>query len=135
MSSYSPTTNSTQLEIIHKKKVSKFENAIKSNEQKLKKINERKSNALDYLLDKTISRDEYDNYVAKYTKEAEILSNELIAFKTSLQILTSPSTLKKIDSFEKPKAKIDELAPEILNKFIEKIEINKDGSPKIYYRF
>ena len=59
MSSHSPTTNSTQLEIIHKKKVSKFENVIKSNEQKLKKLNERKSNELDYLLDKAISRNYY----------------------------------------------------------------------------
>ena len=135
MSSYSPTSNSKQLEAIYKKKVSKFESAIKANEQKLIKLNERKSNALDYFLDKTISKNEYDSYIAKYTKEAEILSNELTAFKSSLEILTAPSTLEKISSFEKPKAKIDELTPEILNKFIEKIEISEDGSPKIYYRF
>lgn len=135
MSSYSPTSNSKQLEAIYKKKVSKFEIAIKANEQKLIKLNERKSNALDYFLDKTISKNEYDSYIAKYTKEAEILSNELTAFKSSLEILTAPSTLEKISSFEKPKAKIDELTPEILNKFIEKIEISEDGSPKIYYRF
>ena len=135
MSSYSPTSNSKQLEAIYKKKVSKFESAIKANEQKLIKLNERKDTAFNYLLDKTISRKEYDSYIAKYTKEAEILSNELTAFKSSLEILTAPSTLKKISSFEKPKAKIDELTPEILNKFIEKIEISEDGSPKIYYRF
>ena len=135
MSSYSPTINSKQLKTIYKKKVSKFESAIKANEQKLIKLNERKSNALDYFLDKTISKNEYDSYIAKYTKEAEILSNELTAFKSSLEILTSPSTLEKISSFNKPKAKIDELTPEILNKFIEKIEISEDGSPNIYYRF
>lgn len=135
MSSYSPTSNSKQLEAIYKKKVSKFESAIKANEQKLIKLNERKDTAFNYLLDKTISRKEYDSYIAKYTKEAEILSNELTDFKSSLEILTAPSTLEKISSFEKPKAKIDELTPEILNKFIEKIEISEDGSPKIYYRF
>ena len=135
MSSYSVTSNSKQLEAIYKKKVSKFESAIKANEQKLIKLNERKSNALDYFLDKTISKNEYDSYITKYTKEAEILSNELTAFKSSLKILTAPSTLEKISSFEKPKAKIDELTTEILNKFIEKIEVSEDGSPKVYYRF
>ena len=135
MRSYSPIGSSKQLEAVYKKKVSKFESAIEVNEQKLIKLNERKDTAFNYLLDKTISRKEYDSYISKYTKEAEILSNELIAFKSSLEILTSPSTLEKIATFESPKAKIDELTPEILNKFIEKIEISENGSPKIYYRF
>lgn len=135
MSSYSPTASSKQLETVYKKKVSKLESAIKSNEQKLITLNKRKSNAVDLLLDKTISRAEYDAYVSRYNEEAAILSNELKAFKSSLEILTAPSTLEKIASFEKLEAKIDELTPEILNKFIEKIEISEDGSPKIYYRF
>ena len=135
MSSYSPTDNFKQLEAVYKKKVLKFESAIKSNEEKLITLNKRKANAMDLLLDKTISRAEYDAYTSRYTEEATILSNELKAFKSSLEILTAPSTLEKIAFFEKPKAKIDKLTPEILNKFIEKIEISKDGSPKIYYRF
>ena len=106
MSSYSPTSNSKQLEAIYKKKVSKFESAIKANEQKLIKLNERKSNALDYFLDKTISKNEYDSYIAKYTKEAEILSNELTAFKSSLEILTAPSTLEKISSLRNQRLKL-----------------------------
>ena len=135
MSSYLPTGNFKQLESVYKNKVSKFKSAIKSNEQKLATLNERKATAFNFLLDKTISRSEYDSYVAKYTEESEILSNEIKAFKSSLEILTAPCTLEKIASFEKTKAKIDELTPEILNKFIEKIEISEDGSPKIYYRF
>lgn len=135
INSYSTKTNSKELKSLHKKKVLKFESAIKANEQRLEALNKRKSNALDLLLDKTISRAEYDAYISRYTEEATILSNELIAFKSSLEILHAPSTLEKIASFEKPKAKIDELTPEILNKFIEKIEINEDSSAKIYYRF
>lgn len=135
INSYSTKTSSKELKSLHKKKVLKFESAIKANEQKLETLNKRKSNALDLLLDKTISRAEYDAYISRYTEEATILSNELIAFKSSLEILHAPSTLEKIASFEKPKAKIYELTPEILNKFIEKIEINEDSSAKIYYRF
>lgn len=135
INSYSTKTSSKELKSLHKKKVLKFESTIKANEQKLETLNKRKSNALDLLLDKTISRAEYDAYISRYTEEATILSNELIAFKSSLEILHAPSTLEKIASFEKPKAKIDELTPEILNKFIEKIEINEDSSAKIYYRF
>ena len=135
ISSYQSIDISKELKETYKKKVFKFESTIKSTEKKLIKLQERKYKAINRLLDETISRNEYDNLIAIYNKEKEILSNQIKALKSSLEILTSPSTLEKIASFKKTDSKINELTPEILNKFIEKIEIYENDSLKIHFRF
>ena len=43
-----------------------------------------------------------------------------------------------IDELDKLKEKIidlKELTPEVLNRFVERIEVKADGTPKIFYRF
>lgn len=119
----------------YKKIVKQYKGAINSTEQKLEKLQKRKTNSINFLLDGTLNKHEYNKFLADYTIDVKRLSNELSAYKSSLHKLTSPSTIEKIATFKAPTAKIVELTPEILNMSIEKIEISECGSPKIYYRF
>lgn len=129
------TINYMQLESVHEKKITKIESAINSNKAKLKKINQRKYNAFNLLTDGTIPKNEYIVFTSKYDEEIELLSKEIRNLQSSLKTLNDSSTIKKIREFKEAEVKIETLTPDILNKFIDKIEISKEGNLKIYYRF
>ena len=102
---------------------------------KIENFKMQKNKTLKLLLNDTISQDDYSCFteeinkeIEKYTLEKNKLQLELETNKNSTDI----SNLKEIQSHIKD---FSELTPELLNRFIEKIEIKKDGSPKIYYRF
>lgn len=118
-----------------KKEAKKKEKLINKNTIYIENCKMEKNKILKLLLNDTISKDEYKCFIEetnkeinKYTLEINRLQKEL----TNYRNITDISHLKEIQSHIKD---FSELTPELLNRFIEKIEIKKDGSPKIYYRF
>ncbi len=80
-------------------------------------------------------KDKYELYIKKLSKETESNKNELAHCKESLAKLQNASISEVISSLENSPLTITSLTPEILNKFIERIEISEAGDAKIFYRF
>lgn len=117
------------------KDVRKKEKLLNQYTIKLDKSNSLKNKALRSLFENEITKEAYDSFICdvdieikQYTKHIKKLELELSKYKDT----TNVSKLQDIQIYIKD---FSELTPQLLNRFIEKIEIKKDGSPKIYYRF
>lgn len=125
--------NKIQLSL--QKEAKKKEKLINKHANKIENLRIQKNKTLKLLLNDTITKDDYkcfseeiNSEINKCTLEINRLQKELVSHKN----ITDTSYLKEIQSHIKD---FSELTPELLHRFIEKIEIKKDGSPKIYYRF
>lgn len=117
------------------KESKKKEKLIIKYTNKIEVLKTEKNKTLKLLINDTITKDDYTCFIEetnstinKYNLEINRLQIELVSHKN----ISDTSYLKEIQSHIKD---FSELTPELLNRFIEKIEIKKDGSPKIYYRF
>ncbi|PBE66264.1 hypothetical protein BGU27_00320 [Clostridioides difficile] len=117
------------------KDVTKKEKNLNQYIAKLNHSKSIKNKALRSLFENEITKEAYNSFICdidieinQYTEHIKKLELELSKHKDT----TNLSKLQDIQTYIKDFSK---LTPELLNRFIEKIEIKKDGSPKIYYRF
>lgn len=103
---------------------------------RMEKIEKYKKKTYDNYMDDLISRDDYKKYVTEYDKEIGELKQqqELINSKTDLEKEISTQYDEWVEAFINY-VDIDKLTREIVIELIEKIEVNKDGSINIYYKF
>lgn len=64
-----------------------------------------------------------------YVKEKEQECKTLIAEKFNINLLN------ELDGLKEKIIDLKELTPEVLNRFVERIEIKAYGTPRIFYRF
>ena len=120
---------------------SKIEKIELSKKDKITKINKeieilkkRQSKLLDNLLDEIITKEVYQ------LKDEEIKNtiNNLEIEKLNLENENTTDYIKKLNVLKEELEKIlnfNELTHQALNQLVEKIEVKKDGTPKIYYKF
>lgn len=113
----------------------KLINSISSIEKDIEKLNINKNKALGKLIEELISKSDYDFYILDINNKISQLDSSLLGHKNKLSKLESNNHLKSLEDLSQAYLKIDELTSEILNRFIERIEIKEDGSPRIFYRF
>lgn len=113
-----------------------YEMQLENIKSRMEKIEKYKKKTYDNYMDDLISRDDYKKYVTEYDKEIGELKQqqELINSKTDLEKEISTQYDEWVEAFINY-VDIDKLTREIVIELIEKIEVNKDGSINIYYKF
>ena len=116
----------------HKKK---SEKEIKSISKQIESFKSKKKKALGKLIEEIISKDEYDMFTSDINEQMKCLELKRNELEAALRQEQSPSLLKSLEEIKDSVLDLNELTPEILHRFIEKIEIKSDGTPRIHYRF
>lgn len=125
------------------KKIQKsFEKDIKKKEKLLNQYNNKiteckllKNEALKSFYKKETTKEDYDFFIQNTNIEINEYNNTIKTLEFELSKHKDIANLSKLKDLQNHIKDFSELTPELLNRFIEKIEIKKDGSPKIYYRF
>ena len=82
-----------------------------------------------------ISKEKFEFYIEELNKEIICKKDELNQCKDYINKLKNASISEVTSSLKNTPLTIDSLTPEILNKFIKRIEISETGDAKIFYRF
>ncbi|WP_419957974.1 recombinase family protein [Psychrobacillus psychrotolerans] len=108
---------------------------LPSLQKQLKNIGKQKIRAMDLLLDDTMSKQDYHMYTKTKSEEEKKINHEILTIKESANNREDIVLLEQLKSQVSELMKFNEISSEFLNRFIQKIEIKADGSPKIHYRF
>ncbi len=117
-----------------KKQKIQLEKNTKAITNEIETLKKRKNTALEFLLDKTLSKEEYLSQTAFMSQKITELETNLVKISSILGSLNQDNVLAEIKKISECMS-INELTPEILHQLIEKVEIAEDGSARIYYRF
>lgn len=112
-----------------------LQNKIPNLEKKLKSLGKQKIKAMDRLIDGTFPKEEYHKYIHQKSEEESEIYHEIHSINESVDNREEIVLIEQLKSQISVLLKFDEMSPDILNRFIQKIEIKADGSPKIHYRF
>lgn len=121
----------------------KIEQQKKKIEKELKKITKEldviiktKNNALKKFVNDEITKEQYNSIIEEDALQLHELTEKQQQYKTLIaQNFDVSNGIEDITKLQEKISNIQELTPEILNRFVERIEIKEDGSPRIYYRF
>lgn len=113
-----------------------YEAQLENIQIRLDKVEKYKKKTYDNYMDDLISRAEYIKYTAGYDDEIAGLKEqqEVICSKTDLEEEINNQYDNWVNAFANY-VNIDKLTREIVIELIDKIEVNKDGSINIYYKF
>ena len=102
----------------------------------IKNIEKFKRKTYDSYMEDLISKEEYICYISDYDKNMKELQEQkkVVQKKFNLQKNQSIQYDKWVESF-KDYINIDKLTRDVVLEFIEKIEVHKDYSITIYYKF
>lgn len=101
----------------------------------LESLSSRKSKALNKLLDDIIDKSDYDYIVRDINSKIEDLKVKISEVNNSLDKLKSNFILNEIAKIKKESIVPTELTPELLHRFVKRIEITESGDAKVFYRF
>lgn len=117
----------------------KFASAQKStlirHNSELESLLSRKSKALNKLLDDIIDKDDYDYIVKDINLKVEDLKAKISEINKNLDKIKNNFILNEVSKIKKEAIVPTELTPEILHRFVKRIEITKSGDAKVFYRF
>lgn len=124
-----------QLKKVHSKEKAAIQGEITVIDKRVEEIHQKKKRFLELLAGNVITEQEYRNAVDEYKAELVELNTKRSELEKSLH---SDSFSHEVDSLKKllsrfgPKYQIKE---ELLHHLVERIDIDKDGTPHITYRF
>lgn len=122
----------TTLENTINKQKKKAEKDLNACTKEIETLKLQKSKAIEFLVNEVITKNDYDEYV----KDLNVKINKLETVKHQNQsIISQKFDSSIIKDLTDCVLNLKELTPDILNRFIERIEIKTDGTPKIFYRF
>ena len=111
------------------------EKQIKTLDNKIEKLKNRKRQAHNRHFDGDMPKDEFNDYISSVNEEInDILKSKQIlevSLKNQDDMLAFTELKKNLEQF----LSFKELTPEMLHTLIDRIEIKADGSPRIFYRF
>lgn len=113
----------------------KYEKELAKYNREIDQLSTEKNNALRKLVNDIITKEQYDMLTNEDNMRLLDLTKKQQEYKTLIAQYDINNCIKDLSKLQEQVLNITELTPEILNRFIEKIEIKKDGTPKIYYRF
>ncbi|MCZ8516020.1 hypothetical protein O9H85_27185 [Paenibacillus filicis] len=108
---------------------------MKSCAAKIEGINKLKSKALSRYLEDEISKEEYNNFIAIQDAEIQKLTQNKEKLMAAISTSVDSNVLDKIKGIVSSALEFKEINRELINRFIEKIEVKADGTVKLYYRF
>lgn len=107
-----------------KKQETQLKKNIKAITNEIQTLNKRKNTALEFLLDKTLSKEEYLSQTALISEKITKLEANLVKINSVLDNLTKDNVLAEIKKISECMS-IKELTPEILHQLIKKGLYNK----------
>lgn len=113
----------------------KLEKELKNYSKELEILMGKKNKALSKFINDEISKEDYDSYRASMDSKIMELTNKEQEHKTLIAERFNTDLLNELDRLKEKIIDLKELTPEVLNRFVERIEIKADGTPKIFYRF
>ena len=120
----------------YKTSENEYELQINMIQNHIKNIEKFKRKTYDSYMEDLISKEEYICYISDYDKNMKELQEQkkVVQKKFNLQKNQSIQYDKWVESF-KDYINIDKLTRDVVLEFIEKIEVHKDYSITIYYKF
>lgn len=113
----------------------KIKKELASFQKRLDKVYSFKKNALESMIDGKISQSDYSFIIAEKEKELQ----ELLHRKVDLESILSETIDDNL--FMQVKAEVDKslsfenLTREVLNRYVDRIEVGEDGTVDIFYKF
>lgn len=123
------------LENMINKQKKKIEKDLKACIKEIETLNSKKSKAISLLIDESITKDDYDKYVFELNEKISKLEITKYQNESTINQKFDSSIIENLKNLKDSVLDLKELTPDILNRFIERIEIKSDGTPKIHYRF
>lgn len=117
------------------KYIKSHEKAIKYSLNKLDNATNKKLKAIDSFLEGALSKSDYNLITIKLDNDINLLKKQIEEHESLLNNLNKDSILDEINQVRSEVINLNELTPEILHRFISKIEIKKNGDARIFYRF
>ena len=121
---------------IYEENKSYYKMQLESIQKRLDKIEKFKKKTYESYMDDTISREDYVQYVSDYENEARQLQKQQseIQNKLDLEKELNDQYDEWTEDF-KNYIGIEKLTREVVLELIDKVEVNKDGSITIFYKF
>jgi site-specific DNA recombinase len=113
----------------------KLEKDLKNCSKEIESLMSKKNKALNKFVNDEISKEDYDTFKASIDFQIKELSEKEQEYKTLIAEKFNTNLLDELDGLKEKILDLKELTPEILNRFVERIEVKSDGTPKIFYRF
>lgn len=113
----------------------KLEKELRNCSKEIESLTSKKNKALDKFINDEITKEDYDTFKSSIDLTLNELTKKEQEYKTLIAEKFSTSLLNELDDLKDEIINLKELAPEILNRFVERIEVKADGTPKIFYRF
>ncbi|AKC64214.1 site-specific recombinase, DNA invertase Pin [Clostridium sporogenes] len=113
----------------------KLEKELKNYSKEIEKLTNKKSKALSKFINDEITKEDYDTF--KFTIDIKIneLTKKEDEYKSLIAERFNTTLIDELDKLKEKIIDLKELTPEVLNRFVERIEVKADGTPKIFYRF
>ncbi|WP_299996316.1 recombinase family protein [uncultured Clostridium sp.] len=112
----------------------KHKNALKSYEDDLIILKKRKSKSISMLIDEIITKSDYELFITDIDEQVKVLEHKIVITKQALEKISDSSLLNELNRIKNEELSLDELTPELLHRFVKKINIEEDGTPIISYR-
>ena len=139
LSSFINSLNNTDFIADFKARVEKHtseqKNIVAKYEEELNSLNSKISKSISLLMDGTITKAHYDLFISENSARIKYLENKILESKKILDKFYDDSLLQELNKIKDTIISLDELTPETLHRFIKRIEVKEDGSPRIFYRF
>lgn len=113
----------------------KLEKELKNYSKELESLTSKKNKALDKFIIDEISKEDYDIFKSSIDLKIKELTEKEQKYKTLIAEKFNTELLNELDKLKEKIIDLKELTPEVLNRFVERIEVKADGTPKIFYRF
>jgi DNA invertase Pin-like site-specific DNA recombinase len=130
--------NEKFLEGIEKKVLAekkKVEKELKIQEKELNNLIQQKTNATRKFVMEQISEENYNAVIFELDNEISNLTATSDKYKILMDEKYNTNLIDELYSLKDTIFELNELTPDILHRFVERIEIKSDGTPKIFYRF
>ncbi|GMA58082.1 hypothetical protein GCM10025858_25850 [Alicyclobacillus sacchari] len=113
----------------------KLEKELQSCQAKIDRINNLKRKALSKYLEEEITKAQYDDYIAGQDVEIRKLQVNKGKIEAAMSTVLDSSALESVREIVASALEFKEISREVINRFIEKIEVKEDGTVRLYYRF
>jgi site-specific DNA recombinase len=104
-------------------------------QKRIDKLKEEKTGLIRLLASGTISEADYKVATESSNAELASLQEKLLAFSVLNGEKGSAESIVRFKKELKEFMKLDQLTPEMVHRFVDKIEVKADGSVNIYYKF
>ena len=81
-----------------------------------------------------ITKSDYELFINDIDEQVKSLEHKIVITKQALEKISDTSLLNELNKIKNEELSLDELTPELLHRFVKKINIEENGTPIISYR-